>query len=262
MTNFFTLIYIKTNRFSDEKFCVGVLANINGVPYFGFSQAKLNVALGYVNKNLIKAIKRSFGLLENDVNKIIRGEEALSLFDLPYTKRILEKLTMKKRGVVQYSDLFEVKREPNFEKLYSKFVGEPWQLEKVKSKKESVTLKKRFHTFVSSKNYLSYSPKYKLLPSEYPLILKPFIVDLIKKDTHYTVYQTIDFSLSITTIQTTLNKFRLLRQSITQKTEEDNLKAPVFYLVYESQSDKIKQDLIAKVKLSSNQFKLIKMTEL
>jgi hypothetical protein len=262
MTNFFTLIYIKTNRFSDEKFCVGVLANINGVPYFGFSQTKLNVALGYVNKNLIKAIKRSFGLLENDVNKIIRGEEALSLFDLPYTKHILGKLTMKKRGVVQYSDLYEVKREPNFEKLYSKFVGEPWQLEKIKSKKENVTLKKRFHTFVSSKNYLSYSPKYRLLPVDYPLILKPFIVDLIKKDTHYIVYQTIDFSLSITTIQTTLNKFRLLRQSITQKTQEDDLKAPVFYLVYESQTDKIKQELIEKVRLSSNQFKLLKMTEM
>ena len=96
MTNFFTLIYIRTNRFSDEKFCVGVLANIEGIPYFGFSQRKLIVALGYVNKNLIKAIKRSFGLLENDVNKIIRGEEALSLFDLPYTKHILEKLKINK----------------------------------------------------------------------------------------------------------------------------------------------------------------------
>ncbi len=262
MTNFFTLIYIKTNRFSDEKFCVGVLANIDGIPYFGFSQSKLNVALVYVNKNLIKSIKRSFGLLENDVNKIIRGEEALSLFDLPYTKRILEKLTMKKRGVVQYSELFEVKRAPNFEKLYSKFVGEAWQLDKTKSKKETITLKKRFYTFVSSKNYLSYSPKYKLLPSEYPHILKPFVVDLIKKDTHYIVYQTIDFSLSITTIQSTLNKFRLLRQSITQKAEEEGLKNSEFYLVYEPQVDKVKQDLIEKVRLNSNQFKLIKMIEL
>ena len=262
MTNFFTLIYIKTNQFSDEKFCVGVLANIDGVPYFGFSQSKLKVALGYVNKNLIKAIKRSFGLLENDVNKIIRGEEGLSLFDLPYSKRILEKLTMKKRGVVQYSELFEVKRSPNFEKLYLKFVGESWQLDKTKSKKENNTLKKRFQTFVSSKNYQSYTLNYKLLPAEYPLILKPFVVDLIKKDSDYIVYQTIDFSLSTLTIQTTLNKFRLLRQSITQKSQEDNLKEPMFYLVYESQTDKIKDDLIKKVKLNSNGFELIKMIEL
>jgi len=262
MINFFTLIYIKTNRFSDEKFCVGVLANIDGIPYFGFSQAKLNVALGYVNKNMIKAIKRSFGLLENDVNKIIRGEEALSLFDLPYTKRILEKLTMKKRGVVQYSDIFEVKRAPNFEKLYSKFVGEQWQLVKTKSIKEKVTLKKRFHSFVLFKNYLSYSPKFKLSPDEYPVILKPFVVDLIKKDTHYIVYHTVDFSLSISTIQTALNKFRLLRQCIIEKAKEEGLTDSVFYLVYESQSDKTKQKIIDKIKLNSNQFNLIKMTEM
>lgn len=262
MNNFFTLIYIKTNRFSDEKFCVGVLANIDGVPYFGFSQTKLNTALSYVNKNLVKSIKRSFGLLENDVNKIVRGEEALSLFDLPYTKRILEKLTMKKRGVVQYSDLFEVKRAPNFESLYSKFVGENWLLDKVKSKKEKITLKKRFHKFVTTKNYLTYSPKYKLIPSEFPLILKPFIVDLIKKDVCYTVYHTIDFSLSISTIQSTLNKFRLLRQSIIQKSIEESLEEPIFYLVYESQEEKGKQELIKKVELNAVGFKLIKMIDL
>jgi len=262
MTNFFTLIYIKTNRFSDEKFCVGVLANVDGIPHFGFSQTKLNVALSYVNKNLVKSIKRSFGLLENDVNKIIRGEEALSLFDLPYSKRILEKLTMKKRGVVQYSEIFEMQRTPSFENLYSKFVGEQWLLDKTKSKKETITLRKRFHTFISTKNYLSFSPKYKLSPIDYPLLLKPLIVDLIKKDTRYVIYQTIDFSLSVSTIQTTLNKFRLLRQSIIEKSQQDGLKEAEFYLVYESQVDKLKKELIDKVSLNSKGFKLIKMTEL
>lgn len=262
MTNFFTLVYIKTNRFSDEKFCVGVLANIDGIPYFGFSQSKLKIALSYVNKNLVKSINRSFGLLENDVNKILKGEEALSLFDMSYTKRILEKLTMKKRGVVQYSEIFEMKRTPNFEKLYSKFIGEDWQLDLSKSKIGSVSLRKRFNVLVFSKNYLSYSPSFKMLPSDYPVIIKPLTVDLIKKDTHYIVYQTIDFSLSISTIQSALNNFRLIRQSINKKSQEDGLENAVFYLVYESQVDKIKQKLIEKIKLDSNEFSLMKMTNL
>jgi len=262
MNNFFTLIYIKTNRFSEERFCVGVLANVDGAPYFGFSQTKLNVALTYVNKNIIKSIKRSFGLLENDVNKIIRGEEALSLFDLPYTKRILEKLTMKKRGVVQYSELFEMNKTPNFEKLYSKFIGEQWQLEKLKPKKEVMSFKKRFYTFVMSNQFLSFTSKYKLKPNNYPLIYTPLTVDLIKKDIQYTVYQTIDFSVSITTIQTTLNKFRLMRQSITQKSIKEGLKDPIFYLVYESQMDKKKSTLIDKIKSNSVGFELVKMSEM
>jgi len=87
-------------------------------------------------------------------------------------------------------------------------------------------------------------------------------VDLIKKDTHYVVYQSIDFSLSISTIQTTLNKFRLLRQSIIEKSQRDGLKEAEFYLVYESQVDKLKQELVDKVRSNSKGFKLIKMTEM
>jgi len=135
-------------------------------------------------------------------------------------------------------------------------------LDKAKSKKETITLRKRFHTFISTKNYLSFSIKYKLSPIDYPLLLKPLIVDLIKKDTHYVVYQSIDFSLSISTIQTTLNKFRLLRQSIIEKSQRDGLKEAEFYLVYESQVDKLKQELVDKVRSNSKGFKLIKMTEM
>ena len=119
MSNFFTLIYIKTNQFSDEKFCVGVLANIDNVPYFNFSKSKLKLALGYVNKDAVKGIKLSFSILKDDVENI-----ELSMFDLPYSKKILSKLTLKKHGVVQYSDLFELTAKVGFDKLYKKFVGE------------------------------------------------------------------------------------------------------------------------------------------
>ena len=262
MTNFFSLIYIKTNRFSDEKFCIGILANFNEVPYFGYSISKLNVALNYVNKDMGKAIKRSFGLLENDVNKIIKGEEALSLFDMPYSKKILQKLTLKKRGVVQFSDIIEVKTAPDFEKLYAKFVGEPWLLSKKKTKVDVLPFKKRFYNFVSSNNFLSYTAKYKMQPNKYPLIYTPLTVDLIKKDTHFIAYQTIDFSASLTTIQSTLNKFRLLRQSLNQKAKDEKLAEGKYFLVYESQADKSKIQLIEKIKNNSNGFELILMSEM
>ena len=125
MSNFFTLIYIKTNQFSDEKFCVGILANINNVPCFNFSKSKLKIALGYVNKDAGKSIKRSLSILKDDVKNV-----ELSIFDLPYSKKILNKLTLKKRGVVQYSELFEITSKVNFDKLYKKFIGENLNIDK------------------------------------------------------------------------------------------------------------------------------------
>lgn len=262
MLNFFTLIYIKTNRFSNEKFCVGVLANLDGIPHFGFSVTKLNTALSYVSSDLSKSIKRSFNLLESDANKIIKGEEALSLFDVPYSKKILEKLTLKKRGVVQYSEIFELNNSTDFSKLYKKFIGEDWILNRKSVKKEELSLKKRFYNFVNTDKYKSYRKKYKLTIEDYPSIYVPMTVDLVKKDSFYIVFHTIDFAASITTIQNALNKFRLIRQSLSQKSENEGLGKGRYYLIYENQTDDLKRVLIKKIKKNANGFELLRMSEM
>lgn len=262
MSNIFTLIYIKTNRFSEEKFCVGILSNLDGVPYFGYSVSKLNQALTYVNTDLSRAIKRSFNLLEADANKIIKGEEALSLFDAPYSKKILEKLILKKRGVVQYSDLHELNKPTDFSKLYKKFIGEDWQLKKTVAKKEDLSFKKRFYQFLGPTKYKGYTKKYKMTPDLYPSIYASLTVDLVKKDTYYIVFHTIDFSASITTIQNALNKFRLIRQSLAQQSEVDGLSKGRYYLVYENQSDSKKRDLIKEIKKNASGFELLTLSEM
>jgi hypothetical protein len=122
MPNFFILIYIKPNRLSDEQICVGVLANINEVPFFYSSNTKLNFALNYVGADMRKSIKRSFRLLDDDVEYVKAG--AVSLFDKPYTKKLLDKLSLKKRGVIQFTDVFESDKDLDFDKLVGKYVGE------------------------------------------------------------------------------------------------------------------------------------------
>jgi hypothetical protein len=262
MLNYFTLIYIKTNRFSNERFCVGVLANIDGIPYFGYSKPKLNIALNYTNKESVKSIKRSFGILENDVNRIINGKEALSLFDMPYSKKVLDKLTLKKRGLVQYSELFEIKKPVIFSKLYVKFIGEEFKLNTGIPKKTVISLKKRLFTFVQSKRYMSFKKRFKMTTDEFSSIYSPIIVDLVRKENCYTVFQTIDFSLSISTIQKELNKFRLIRQSFAQKSESEGMGKGRYYLVYEGQNNLDKRSLISKIKENSIGYELLRMCEM
>jgi len=262
MNHFFTLIYIKTNRFSDEKFCVGVLSNINGVPHFGYTIPKLNIALSFVNKDLSKSIKRSFLQLEKDVNKILNGEVALSLFDQPYSKNILSKLALKKRGVVQYSDLIELNSEVDFGKLFKKFVGEEWKSHQRVKNSIELSFYKRFFSFVSHKKFNQFKKKYKLNPKEFPLIYGSIKADLIKKESFYTLFQLIDFTATLPTIQRSLNNFRLIKESLNEKAHQEGLSKGRYYLVYENPKDKNKKDLVQQIKQNSKDYELVKMNEM
>jgi len=263
MTNFFTLIYFKTNRFSDEKFCIGILAHLNGIPHFGYSITKLNIASKYVNKDLSKAIKKSFLQLEKDVNKILNGQEALSLFDQPYSKKILSKLVLKKRGVVQFSELFELNPvSTDFNKLYKKFIGEPWRIHQKINQSYELSFNKRFFSFVANKKFDQFDKKYKLSPEEFPLVYGPIKIDMFKKESFYTAFQLIDFTATLPSIQKSLNNFRLIRESLDEKANKEELSKGRYYLVYETPKDIVKRQLVKQIKQNSYGYKLISMAEM
>lgn len=263
MNSFFTLIYIVTNRFSDEKIAVAILANLDGIPHFSFSERKLNFALQSFSTEMRTAIRRSFRLMDFDVNKIRRGEEALSLFDPPYAKRLLKELSTKKRGVIQYSDLFEVEpaKKVAFEKLYKKFLGEECVERMVKRKKAN--FKTRFKEYTSTKRFQDFTYNYKLKANAYPYIYKDMYVDLCRKENFYTVFYMIDFSKSIQTIQVNISRFRMIVQSLQQQSLKEGLSSGRYYLVYESTSSKSKLNLVNAIKAERNMgYEIIRMTEM
>ncbi len=260
MTHFFTLLYIKTNRLSDEKICIGLLANFDGVPYFGYSNNKLNIALKFINNQLSKSIKRSLNLLEQDVNKFIKGEEPLALFDMPYSKKILDKLVLKKRGVVQYSNLIELSKPIQFEKLFKKYVADEWVMNQSKNKKEDLTFKKRFFEFVAQKKFNSFDKKYKLTQEKFPSLISPLTIDLIKRDKSYVAFKMIDLNSSLATIQRQITQFKTIIATLNQKALADGLNKGRYYLVYEQHSDK--KDLINKIQANETLFECIKLSEM
>ncbi len=263
MDGFFTLIYVVPNRFSDEKISVGILANINGIPHFAFSDRKLSFGLSSFSPELKTAVKKSFRLMDFDVNKIRRGEEALSLFDPPYSKKLLKELTYKKRGVIQYSDLFELhnKKEIAFDKLYKKFIGEVNKPMKEKTKK--VNFKARFKEYTKGKKFESFEANFKLEANQYPFIYRDMTVDLCRKTNFYTVFYTIDFSKSIQTIQRNISRFRMIVQSLQQQSLREGLSSGRYYMVYESTSSRSKLALVNAIKSESNLgYEIIRITEM
>lgn len=264
MESFFTLLYLVPNRFSEEKIVVGILANIGGIPHFAYSDKKLNFGLASFGLELKAAIKKSFRLMDFDVNKIRRGEESLSLFDAPFSRKLLKELSHKKRGVIQYSDLFELhinRIQIDFEKLYEKFVGESLIVRTQKKKK--VNFRTRFKEYTKHKKFVDFEKNYKLKANNYPFIYNDMTVDLLRKSTYYTVFYTLDFSLSLQSIQNNISKFRMIVQSLQQQSDIEGLSAGRYYLVYESTTVRSKLDLLNAIREERNSgYELIRMTEM
>ncbi|NOQ74419.1 MAG: hypothetical protein GQ574_20585 [Crocinitomix sp.] len=265
MNNFFTLIYIVPNRFSEEKITVGILANLDGIPYFGLSDKRLAFALQGFTSELRTDVRKGFRYMDLDVNKINRGEEALSLFDPPYSKKLLKELSRKKRGVIQYSDLFELTQEKqsktDFDRLFKKFIGEDYLQKTIK--KKTPNFNARFKEYVSSKKFADFDYNYKLKANNFPYIYRDLTVDLCRKSNYFTVFYTIDFSKSIQTIQVNISRFRLIVQSLQQVSANEGLSSGRYYLVYESTSSQSKLALINSIRNEKNLgYNIIRMTEM
>ena len=257
---FFTIIYIKTNRFSNEQIAVGLLANIGGIPHFEVSDKKLNFALKSCSADLRKAVKKGFRFMDLDVNKIKRGEASLSLFDPPYARKLLKALSHKKRGIVQFSDLIDLEKEVSFERLFEKFVGMPNS--SIKSSNKS-TFKARFRDYIDSSRFSAFEYNYKLVANSYPFVYRDMTIDLCRKTNYFTVFHTVDFSRSIQTIQSHISRFRLIVQSLQQVSREEGLGTGRYYMVYESTSAREKIDLIQAIRAEKNMgYQIIRMSEM
>lgn len=258
---FFVLIYIKTNRFSDEKWCIGVLANFNGIPYFGYSSNKLTQALKYIDNKKHSAIRKSFKWLENEVNKYVKGEEVLPLFDEPYSKKVLERLTLKKRGMVTVSDLYPLESNIDFSLLYKKYVGEKWEIQS-HSKAQTLSFRKRFNQFIADNKFNKFYKKYTLKPQDYPDLISSIKVDLLKAENSFTTFQMIDFSQSDLSIQRQMNQYKFIIQNLNQKAKELGLGIGRYYMVYENQKSPKKREVIHQLRQKTLPFELVLMSEM
>jgi len=268
MNSYYTLISIVTNRFSEERICVGLLLNMDGIPFFAVSDRKLNFASNGFSSLLKSAIKKGFFYMDHDVNKIRRGEATLSLFDPPYAKRLLKELASKKRGVVQYSDVveFEFDRSKQsadglFVVLFEKFMGESCVDKELK--KKDLNFKSRVKAYISNRKFEDFEYNFKLSAYLYPFIYKDIRVDLCRKTNYYTVFYTVDFSASLQTIQSKISQFRLIVQSLQQVSVSEGLSSGRYYMLYESTTVGDKMDLINRLKSEQNLgFKLIRLSEM
>lgn len=261
MQSFFTIVYIKTNRLSDEQIAIGLLSNINGVPEFHFSNPKLSFALKTVNSNLLQPIKISLQRLKSDINKYINGEVSIPMFDQPYAKKLLEKLVFKKRGVLYFGDLITLDKDVAYEVLYHKYISKEFD-RLAKNIKTKETFKKRFNRHITHKRYHSFLHKQWLSDNEYPLLSSPVQVDLLRQTSGFTVFKSIDFNLTESKIQQHIASFRMLIESLSLYSEEQGLSKGRYYLVYEAPKTEAKVLLVDKIVKVYSVFELVKMTEM
>lgn len=268
MNCFFTLIYLVPNRFSAEKIAVAILANIDGIPYFAASERKIAFATTGFSNELKLSLRKGFRYMDLDVNKIRRGEQALSLFDPPFAKKILAELAHKKRGVLVYSDLFEINQQNGsktqnqlFDQLYRKFLQEDREIPA--SKPKSPSFKTRFRSFTTQVKFKDFEANFVLQANVYPYIYSDVTIDLCRKSHFFTVFQTVDFSKTIQNIQNQVSQFRIIVQSLQQKSITEGLSTGRYYLIYEPPTNSAKLALLNALKEEKKVgFKMIRMSEI
>jgi len=263
MESFFIIIYAKTNRLSDERVAIGLLSNINSLPEFHYSDYKLAFALKQFKPEMARSIKRSLQLLKKDVNQYINGETSIPMFDQPYAIKVLEKLTLKKRGLLYFSDIHELLKPIEFKTLYEKYVYSDWKYaDKYNVTKRAVTFKSRFKQHIAHKRFKSFEVKKWIKDDEFPLLSVPVQVDLFRQKNGFTVFKAIDFELTENTVQQHIATFRMLIESLSEYSKLNGLSKGRYYLVYENPKSDRKQALIKKVKDKYSLFELIKLSEM
>ena len=261
MSHFFSIIYIKTNRLSSEQIAIGILMNADGIPSFDFSVSKLNFALKQLKPQARNAIKRSLSLLQNDVNKIINGEATIDLFDPPYAKRILDKLVLKKRGVLFYGNIMELNIPVDRAVLYQKYIGGELEGKKTGFQKAN-SFKKEFQLFAKHKRLNGFSHKTVLTAEDFPSIITNIRLDLFRAGNSYTVFNAIDLSSSNSLIQKTLNNFNLAIDCLNGEAIKNGLSKGRYYLVYKTPTTPDKIALLKRIKANALHFELIQLKEI
>ena len=120
MSTFFSLLYLKPNKHSDEKISIGIIGSLDGVPFFHLNEKKLSFGLKMIDKSLHAFIRKSLRLLSFDVNKYREGRESLPLFDEVVSSRFLKEMARNKRGKIVYGDPLEFEKAIKLEELVKK----------------------------------------------------------------------------------------------------------------------------------------------
>ena len=101
---------------------------------------------------------------------------------------------------------------------------------------------------------------FKLTSEHFANLIAPLTVDLIKRDKSYVAFKVVDFTVSLSTIQRSINQFKTIIDTLNQKALADGLSKGRYYLVYEPNVNK--KSLIQKVQQNEKTFELIKMSEM
>ena len=120
MKSYFSIIYLKPNRFSEEKISIGLIGCNTTIPFFILNEKKLSFGLKTIDKELRYFIRKSLKLLSFDINRYREGKETLPLFDEVVSLKYLKGLKKNKQGIIHYGEPIEFQDQINLEKIATK----------------------------------------------------------------------------------------------------------------------------------------------
>ena len=242
MRTYFSLIYLKPNRYSEERIAIGMLGSLDGVPFFYLNDKKLSFGLKMIDKPLHALIRKSFKLLDFDVNKYRNGMESLPLFDEVVSLKYLKELSRNKRGKIIYGEPLEFEKALALKQLVKKYLG--LSIEAVNKPKYINPL----FVLSESKSLRSFEVKKKLDSEEFPQLISNAKIDLLRTESYFTSFHFIDLNKKSNTLRTEINRYISTINALVEFAKDNSMGKGRHYFVYEKKSATGKNELLKKIK--------------
>jgi hypothetical protein len=219
MNAYYSIVSISSSSHLNERFNIGLLCAEGERAFFHYSKAKLNIVGRLFSKSAKDLAQSTLNSIDKSVNQTNKKNHFNAIFDSSQNRNILSAdylnyLNRYNNNLIQFSAPTKIDLKINneiFQKLFRKYIFEQEIFELVETKVES-RFGKEYPEFLNrASKYVN--TNYQVTRELIPSLITPKKVDMIGKNGSFNLAHSIDFGISIQTLNHHLDSYMYLALS-------------------------------------------------
>jgi hypothetical protein len=248
MQQIFSTIYVRPKLFSEERFCIGVLAISNNIPSILMSDRKMKIACSFIEASERKYVLKALKNLEKEFAGFNLNSAQLALFDSQITETYLKSLG-KKKGLVEFSS--PTASTKHIDSAYMEYLFKRYVDTRIESKKAKViSFKKKISDMMKLSGIEALKSPYYIKPNSNNSLLTEIKVDGagINNSQTLNVISVIDFKSSITTLERKFYDLKRISEHFDSLQEELKLESVEYLVVANPPKSRAQEELYKNFK--------------
>ena len=237
MDNFIVTVYLRINAYTEDKLAVGLLYSGSRNIFFNWSDAKLQIALKFLEPNSKRALSKEL----NNLKKSIESNNGALIYDHCFSSEYFTYLRSVDDVLITFSDPNPVSNELDADKFDNLFKVYIEGNMKAKPAKEMDNFHAKFKQQLNA-NPIFYNRAdldYKVLPSIISSIYNPLKIDFISVNGSILAGFVLDFDQTPVTIENKFYEYRALTEGFKEFSHKKGLDAGNYLAFYNDPGDNL-----------------------